>query len=100
MLSKPFKPLKIRQPASHDGTPAPEGPPTKRQRLSPPLASQLSASKAETAPLALSKRSELTTIRKPLKPIANPPSPEQKYEVTADSGIESYYSILWYAYRS
>ncbi|ETI19661.1 hypothetical protein G647_08673 [Cladophialophora carrionii CBS 160.54] len=94
MLSKPFKPLKIRQPNLNDDAATTESPPSKRRKLSPSDGHE-DGSDLFRRPKCASKRPTSDTPRQPLKQITNPSSPTQQDEETATGGIDSYYFILW-----
>ncbi|KAJ9605977.1 helicase [Cladophialophora chaetospira] len=93
MLSKPFKPLKIRTPT--DSTSTSETPPSKRRKISPSDEHSI-APDATSRPSDSSKKVLSHEIaRQPLKPITNPPSPQHNRIEDGSIGIESFYSILW-----
>lgn len=90
MFSKPFKPLTIRKTDETNDFIAEM--PAKRRKLSPP---GIPAPPTQSKPLLDSARHDNGATRCPLKPIHNPPSPEETAKPEPGKRFENYYSVLW-----
>src|SRR4051794_9113667 len=90
MFSKPFKPLTIRKTDETNDIDTHQ--PAKRRKLSPPEVPTLST---QPRPLLNSARHNDGDSRRPLRPIRNPPSPEETSKPKSSKGFENYYSVLW-----
>ena len=92
MLSKPFKPLTIKQeiPRTTINPGLSHGePPAKKRRLSPEQDEE--ALKPSESSVAKSPQS----TRAPLKAVQNPPSSQINRDGAQDVGIEGFYMVLW-----
>ncbi|KIW40310.1 uncharacterized protein PV06_07517 [Exophiala oligosperma] len=93
MFSKPFKPLTIRKPATHDGTDDFPDPAPKRQKLSSSVSNTPVRARASFS-LKVRQDQERGSDRGALKAIQNPPSPTATSEHHSENAV-SYYSVLW-----
>lgn len=90
MFSKPFKPLTIRK--TDETSDINSEQPSKRRKLSP---HDVPSVPTPSRPLLNPARHKDGDSRRPLKPIHNPPSPEEIPKHKGSKSFENYYSVLW-----